>query len=543
VSENPYRLSSDVDGIGFVKADDVARPVLGDTFKVDMPYRIRAGLVHTLREARSNGHVFLPYGVLVSDSANLLNIQAGSIRPVLDGMPDLPEPEIIIDQGDQRPVYLVKLYDAERLAAHQLKLIAANTGRLNDLKESLAEKITAAETGLGFTLTEQQRAAVFMALSNKVSIITGGPGVGKSTILKLVTDVLAASHKSFALCSPTGRASKRLAEATKQSASTIHRLLEFNPLGFFAKCEENPINADVIIVDEMSMVDMSLFHFLLKAVPISTHLLMVGDADQLPSVGAGDVLHELIRSQQFPVTTLTNIFRQGKNSHIVSNAHEINAGHMPDLIPFPDWLYIEANDQESIQRAIVEAVCNQLPKAGYSPTKDVQVLLPMYKTEAGVNKLNMMLRERLNPMKAGEVERKFRAGDKVMQLKNNYQLGVFNGDMGYVADIRLSDDVMVIDMDGHSVEYPLGGLDQLTLAYACTIHKSQGSEYPVVVMGLSSSHYIMLKRNLIYTGITRGKQLVILVGDKAAIQTAVKRAETAKRYTLLSNRLKGTQGA
>jgi exodeoxyribonuclease V alpha subunit len=331
-----------------------------------------------------------------------------------------------------------------------------------------------------------------------------------------------------------------LGEATLQFARTIHRLLEFKPEegGYFARNAENPIYADMIVIDEASMLDLSLFHHLLKATHVKTHLLIVGDPDQLPSVGAGDVLHDLIRSGKFPVTRLDHIFRQAEGSSIITNAHLINAGKMPTLDMKPDWVFVEAPNPLAVQFQIVDLVCNKLPAKGFDPVHQVQVLLPMYKGDAGVNELNQLLRARLNPPKGG-VERKFRTGDKVMQLKNNYQLDVFNGDTGFVQEWDADEGKLMVEIDGRRVGYESSAMDQLTLAYACTIHKSQGSEYPVVIVGMTSAHYIMLKRNLLYTGITRGRQVVILVGDKRAIGMAVSHADTAKRYTRLVSRLNG----
>ncbi len=533
VKANPYTLARDVDGIGFQRADEIARLVLPD-WSAGSVLRLQAGIIHTLKESRSEGHCYLPRPTLVTKASEILHITEESISTVLDGMKLL-----LVFEEDR--VYLPWLHLTEREVADKLNtMLQKPESFLSDLKPKLESLRTEAEKKLGFALTDQQRQAVMMALSNKISIITGGPGVGKSTILKLITDILkvAEDDKTFALAAPTGRAAKRLAEATKQPASTIHRLLgyKYDPAGGYFEYDENhPLGVDMVVIDEASMLDLSLFRSLLVALKPGTHLLLVGDVDQLPSVGAGDVLRDMIRSQRFPVTTLKVIFRQGKDSRIVSNAHRINQGQMPDLTNTPDFIFAEADNPTAMQATIVDLVCNQLPKAGCSPVKDVQVLSPMYKGEAGVNVLNQVLRERLNP---GKAERKFKAGDKVMQLVNNYELEVFNGDVGFVRDYDKEDKTTKIEMDdGRVVLYPSKYIEQLTLAYACTVHKSQGSEYPIVVLVVSNAHYIMLKRNLIYTGITRGKKLVVVVGEKRAIQMAVHRADDSKRFTSLVDRL------
>ncbi|HML21837.1 MAG TPA: ATP-dependent RecD-like DNA helicase [Aggregatilinea sp.] len=539
IEENPYQLARDVDGIGFQKADEIARLVLDD-YRPDLPYRVQAGIRHALALAANDGHCYLPRPLLLQQASELLRVPQPTIEPILKRM-EFEMKEIVAD-GEPKMIYLSGLLRAEQQAAQRLKAIAASKDdSLDNIRDRVKTLIAEIEIQLSFKLTDLQMEGVETALLNKVTVITGGPGVGKSTCLKAITDVLRASKHSVSLCAPTGRAAKRLGEATKRSASTIHRLLEFDPVMWsFKRDEHDPIHDDMFIVDESSMIDVSLFNHLLAAIPEDAHLLLVGDADQLPSVGAGDVLRDIIKSGAFPVVRLNKIFRQAETSKIVSNAHRINQGQAPTLDAAPDWLYVEANGQEQIQAAIVKLVGDLLPSKGIPVLSDVQVLAPMYRGAAGVNDLNRLIRDRLNPAKASDkADRKFRAGDRVLQLKNNYELEVFNGDMGTVRMFDPDNKILVVEMDGRMVEYPSTDFDQLTLAYACTIHKSQGSEYPVVIIPVTMGHYVMLRRNLIYTGITRGKKLVILVGEKKAIHTAVSRVDASNRFTRLADRLKG----
>lgn len=554
VTSAPYDLAFDISLIGFQRADEIARKVLPD-WTPTAPGRLKAGIIHALKKATQDGHVYVPEQKLVERAADLLKIGQGSMQPIqaiLAAMLAEPDPHIkSIEKHADKPIYLWKLYEAERLIARRLNVLA-HTDEASTLGEvTVADAVRKAEAALSFELTDQQRDAAIMALSNRVSIITGGPGVGKTTILKLITDVLKPDEETkfdgveMALCAPTGRAAKRLSEATDQPAATIHRLLEFGPdytgVFMFQRHELNPLHAGMIIVDEASMLDTLLTHSLLKAIENGAHILFVGDVDQLPSVGAGNVLNDIIQSEQFPVARLSTIFRQAQQSQIVTNAHKINQGHRPDLTIAPDFLHVEIGETGRIGPQIVNIVCDKLAARGYDPANDVQVLAPMYRGDAGVNTLNQLLRARLNPPKLGKPERKFRPGDKVMQLRNDYGKGVHNGDVGFVEHIDKGDEKLYVRIDGRRVEYSFSDLNDLTLAYCCTVHKSQGSEYPVVVMVVSNAHYIMLRRNLLYTGITRGKRLVITVGTKKAIGIATNRADDSKRWTGLTEFLKAGQ--
>jgi len=556
VRDNPYRLAWDVDGIGFRRADEIARITLN--YAGDDPRRIEAGILHALKEAHGDGHVYLPNRELQNQAADLLgvadqkriaNVLAGMVKRDLFGGPTR-DAKVVVDEssGTESNVYLPQLHHAEQNAAQRVAAInRANSGQIAS-PDKLATLIAETEYDMGLTLTAQQRDAVLMALTNKVSVITGNPGVGKSLLLRAVVHVLQACDVSFTQCAPTGRAAKRMIEATGAQAATIHRTLQFQPGrfggGFFQKNERDPLDTAAVLVDECSMVDLSLFNNLLKAVPNRARLLLVGDIDQLPSVGPGNVLRDLIDSQTLPVARLDTIFRQDERSKIITSAHAINAGRMPHTAnDSDDFFFFAAESQEDIRDRIVELVSQRLPEAfGYDPLRDVQVLSPMYRGEAGVNALNHRLQQALNPPSLLRAEHKtgrrtFRVGDKVMQLKNNYTLDVFNGDMGFIRAVDTLNKKLIVAIEGREVTYEFKALDQLAHAFACTIHKSQGSEYPAVVMPVTTAHAIMLRRDLLYTGVTRGKQTVVLVGSRRAIGIAVHTAVAEKRHSALARRL------
>ncbi len=548
VQENPYRLARDIWGIGFLTADKIARD-LG--LPEDSPHRMAAGVIYALNEATNDGHVFLPRPELVRLAGELLRLEgvADGIEAAIDRLHAAEE--IAIDTApdaagqDREAVYLPGLYHAEVGVARRLRqMLDAPDSRLADLGSvHWGPFLAALGAESPIALTEQQRGAVRQALSSKVTILTGGPGTGKTFTMKTVIAALQRTGHSFLLCSPTGRAAKRLSEATGQPAQTIHRLLGYSPAEGFARNEENPLDADMIIVDEASMIDLSLFYHLLKAIAPETHLLLVGDADQLPSVGAGDVLRDLIRSGTIPVTRLETIFRQEGGSLIIRNAHRINHGEQPDTRnEGEDFFFFGAEDPESAAALVVDIVRNRLPERfGFDPLEDVQVLAPMHRGVVGVAALNQALQEALNPRgRPAErwiMGRLFRVGDKVMQVRNNYDKEVFNGDIGRVQAIDFDEQSLIVRMEDRLVTYDWSECDELVHAYAISVHKSQGSEYPVVVMPILTQHYMMLQRNLLYTAVTRARRMVVLVGTRKAIAIAVRNDKIAQRYSALAWRL------
>ena len=550
VTENPYRLARDIWGIGFLTADKIARD-LG--LPPDSPHRMAAGVVYALNEATNDGHVFLPRHELVERAGGLLRLT----EPVPHGIEDAIDnlygwQEIIIDdvpEGNvtQEVIYLPSLYYAESGVARKLRqILETPQSRLADLREVHWGPFLAALSGSSaVALTGQQQEAVRAALTSKVSILTGGPGTGKTTTLRTVIGGLRQTGHRFLLCSPTGRAAKRLSEATEEPAQTVHRLLGYSPGEGFVYNEENPLDTDMIVVDEASMLDLSLFYNLLKAVSPQTHLLLVGDVDQLPSVGAGDVLRDLIRSGVVPVTRLEVIFRQEASSLIIRNAHRINRGESPDTSNRGrDFFFFGVEEPEDAAALVVDIVQRRVPeKFGYHPLDDVQVIVPMYRGPAGVDALNRVLQEALNPpgrpAERRLMGRLFRVGDKVMQTRNNYEKDVYNGDIGRVHAFDFEEQSMTVRMEGRLVTYDWSECDELVHAYAISVHKSQGSEYPVVVMPILTQHFMMLQRNLLYTAVTRAREMVVLVGSRKAIAIAVKNDQIAQRYSALHWRLRG----
>ncbi len=549
LQENPYRIAMDVHGIGFVTADRIARN-LG--FDKNSPLRAEAGLHYLLFRAAEDGHVCLPLEGLLSQGETLLETDravleralkrlAADGRVFLQPLAGAPAERF----SSSHAVYLRGYFVAETQTAQRLRHLAAVPKRIPRSKAD--EAVSRIQAVLPFRLAPQQEAAVSKALTEKIVIVTGGPGTGKTTLVQAICAVYRKMGRRLCLAAPTGRAAKRLSETTGHPAGTIHRLLEFSPqMGGFQRNEQKPLTADCVIVDEASMLDALLIHHLLKAVPPKATLVLVGDVDQLPSVGAGCVLEDLIESGVFPVVRLTEIFRQARRSLIVVNAHRIRKGEFPiyrtDADHLMDFYFIEKDDPEAVLDIILRLCTERIPsRFGFHPVDDIQVLSPMHRGVVGAQRLNQELQAVLNP-KGPSIERggrTFRVGDKVMQVRNNYDKEVFNGDVGRIARVNTEEQEVVVRMDGRAVSYDFSELDELAHAYAISVHKSQGSEYPAVVVPLLTQHYMMLQRNLLYTAVTRGKKLVILVGSKKALAIAVKNDKTQQRFTLLRHRLSG----
>ena len=542
VRENPYRLAFDVWGIGFLSADKLAA-ALG--VARDAPSRAEAGVRHVLDEEGGNGHVFVPRPRLAQKAAALLDLPEESADAAIDRLAKLGDVALdasVVEDARAPAVYEAGLYRAEAaLAAGLRKLLAAPAPKLAiDEERALGWY----EKEAGIALARQQAEAVKTALSAKVAVITGGPGVGKTTIVRGIVSILAKKGVAVALAAPTGRAAKRLSDATGVPASTLHRLLEWRPAeGGFSRNAARPLEADVVIVDEASMVDVRLGADLIGALPASTRLVLVGDVDQLPSVGPGTVLADVIASGAVPVVRLTEIFRQAAQSLIVVNAHRIHDGDLPELggqAADRDFFFLEEDDPARAAALIRDLVTTRLPrKYGLAP-HEIQVLSPMHRGELGAGNLNLLLQEALTTGAVG-VERgtrSLRLGDKVMQVRNDYDKEVWNGDSGVIERIDTEAETMTIRFDDRSVEYGLDELDTLSLAYAATVHKSQGSEYAAVVIPVHTQHYVMLQRNLLYTAVTRGKRLVVLVGTRKALALAVRNADVAGRCSGLAARLR-----
>ena len=542
MSENPYRLASDIRGIGFRTADRIAEK-LG--IEKTAMIRVRAGISFALSEAMGDGHCGLPRAELVRLAEELLQVPAELIESAL--LDELADGTVTADDvGNVGCIFLTGLYMAERDIAEQLKRI--RTGPLPWPAIDADKALPWIEQKTDLALAASQAEAIRLALRSKAMVITGGPGVGKTTIVNSILRILAAKGTRLLLCAPTGRAAKRMAEATGMEASTIHRLLEFDPKAFgFKRNDETPLKCDLLVVDESSMVDVRLMQSLMKAVPDRAALLIVGDIDQLPSVGPGQVLADIIGSGAVPVVRLTEVFRQAAQSRIVTTAHAINAGHVPDLSPpdgSNDFYFVPAADPQQAVPRIVELVSRRIPKRfGLDPTRDIQVLCPMNRGGVGARSLNIELQAALNPAGDKKVERfgwTFAPHDKVMQIENDYDRDVYNGDIGIIEDVDLDEGEVAVNFDGRTVSFVFGELDTLVPAYAVTIHKSQGSEYPAVVIPVMTQHYAMLQRNLIYTGVTRGKKLVVLVGQKKAVAIAVKNTSGRRRWSKLDEWLAAT---
>jgi exodeoxyribonuclease V alpha subunit len=539
VKENPYRLALDISGIGFKTADKVARSMGIDP---NSQIRAEAGIIHVLSELVDEGHCYYPYDELKQKVAELLEIDPAILETALAAL--AREERILIEVlPETKAVYLTPLHVAEANVARRLKTLMASPKQA--LQIDVEKAIAWVESTSHINLAETQKLALRKTIIGKVVVLTGGPGTGKTTLINSLVKILEKKGQRIVLASPTGRAAKRLSEVTGREAKTIHRLLEFSPKeGGFKRNEDNPLDADLVVIDEASMVDILLMNNLLKAIPLTATLLLVGDVDQLPSVGPGNILKDIIASGSVETIILTAIFRQAQESLIIVNAHRVNGGEFPQLKPQPgqrsDFYFIEKDDPEEVLGVIKELCIKRLPVAfRLNPLDDIQVMTPMHRGTVGVANLNAELQALLNPQGKAITRggRLFRVNDKVMQIKNNYEKDVFNGDIGALAAIDLEPQKVQVKFEGRMVDYELNDLDDLVLAYAISIHKSQGAEYPVVVVPLLSQHYIMLQRNLLYTAITRAKRLVVLVGSKRAIAIAVRNNKVQRRFTNLAAKL------
>jgi exodeoxyribonuclease V alpha subunit len=534
VRENPYRLADDIWGIGFKTADTIAMKM---GFEKDGPYRCRSGLLYVLNEFANDGHCYAPRGELLEKASAILEIDQVKLSETVDRM--LAEEDIHMEAPDK--IYLMPFFFSERGVAQRLRAIMSATVSVpvGDTDRLLAD----AEREYGVRYDEIQRAAIKKALASKVTVLTGGPGTGKTTTTRGIITLLASTGRGILLAAPTGRAAKRMSEVTGMEAKTIHRMLGFSPGGGYERNENNPLEGDALIVDESSMIDVILMYNLLKAVPDSMKVILIGDSDQLPSVGAGNVLLDIIASGVVPVTCLTTIYRQAGASDIILNAHRINRGEFPVLSggKQSDFFYIEEDNPENIPSLISGLCAQRLPRYyEVDPIQGIQVLSPMQRGETGAANLNALLQETLNPgkvaLRRGGTE--YRLDDKVMQIRNNYDKEVFNGDIGQVSAVDVEERELTVLFDGVAVAYDVSELDELVLAYATTIHKAQGSEYPIVVMPFTMQHYVMLQRNLLYTGVTRAKKALVLVGTKKAIGYAIRNNTVTRRNTGLAERLR-----
>lgn len=541
LESEPYRLARDIWGIGFKTADKIARDM---GLPADAPTRIEAGVVYTLNKQAEEGHVYVPRAELATRAAELLEVKEEKVEYAVTRLEALDQvkTETMAQERKENAVYLTPFYYCEVGVTNRLRRMMNTAGsRLHRLRADPRVRHTG-----DLELSPQQRQAIEAGLTHKVSVLTGGPGTGKTTILRVLTEMLRRSRCTFALASPTGRAAKRLSEATGHPAKTIHRLLEYSPAGGFERNEENPLDVDMVVVDEASMLDLVLTNNLLKAVDPRSHLLLVGDVDQLPSVGAGDVLRDIIASGLAAVTRLDVIFRQAQDSLIVTNAHRINQGWLPRTPrSAQDFFLFVQPDPDKAAALLVDVVKNRIPrKFNLDPSRDIQVLSPMYRGSTGVTNLNEVLQEALNPPAPNRPERRMggrtlRVGDRLMQTRNNYEKGVYNGDIGRLAVLDRVEQTVVVDFDGRTVVYDWMDLDQVVHAFAISVHKAQGSEYPAVVIPVTMQHYLMLQRNLLYTAVTRARRLVVLVGTKKAIAVAVRNSKVSRRHSALDWRLSG----
>ena len=530
VKTNPYKLADDIWGIGFKTADTIASKM---GYEKNDLRRLKSGVTYTLSHMAEEGNVYAEEEQLVKSAIELLDADETPVRQAISEM--LQSEDLI---ADAEAIYMPPFYYAEVGTANRLnKLLDCVEGSLFNIIPDIS--VISKQTGVEYD--EVQAEAIREAVSSKVMVLTGGPGTGKTTTTQGIIAALKAMGLRILLAAPTGRAAKRMSEATGMEAKTIHRLLEYNPKDGYKRNDDNPLEGDALIVDECSMIDLLLMNNLMKAIPAGMRLVLVGDIDQLPSVGAGNVLRDIIDSKRIPVIRLTRIFRQAQESRIVMSAHAINKGVFPDTSngKNTDFFFIQQEDPEQAVDTIVKLVKERLPNAYKRPTSDIQVLTPMQRGVVGAANLNMALQTVLNP---GQVSLNrsgysFRQGDRVMQLRNNYDKEVFNGDLGYIERVDMEDRTLFVCFDGRTVEYDVSELDELTLAYATTIHKSQGSEYPIVVMPVLMTHYVMLQRNLIYTGITRAKKICVLVGTKKALSFAIRNLSVLKRNTKLKERL------
>ena len=551
VRSNPYRLAEDIFGIGFLTADRIATQ-LG--FKPNAPERIQAGILFVLSQFAGEGHVFYPMADLTAKCAEILDVDASAVSVTTEVL--ARDRKVVIealktgeeaDATTTRVVYPAHLHRCETSVAHRLtELMRVPSGLRPILSDQAMQWV---QRQLDIALADNQATAVRTALDSKVMVITGGPGTGKTTIVNAILQIYRRMRATVLLAAPTGRAAKRLSETCGYSAKTLHRLLEYSlQQGGFQRDEDHPLEVDVLIVDEASMIDTVLMYHLLKAVPASAVLILVGDVNQLPSVGAGSVLADIIASQAVPVARLNKIFRQARTSRIIVNAHLINDGRIPDLSTMPpdqetnDFFFIEQDEPQRIVEIILELVQARIPgRFSLDTFKDIQVLSPMHKGLLGTGHLNRSLQQALNRRTEGIArgEQKFMVSDKVMQIRNNYDKDVFNGDIGRIERIDAATREVLIDFDGREVSYEFSDLDEIVLAYAVSVHKSQGSEYPAVVIPIHTQHYVLLQRNLIYTAVTRGRRLVVLVGSRKALAIGINNNKTLQRCTFLSQRLAG----
>ncbi len=550
VRENPYRLATDIAGIGFVTADRIAEKI---GIPRNAPMRVAAGVLYVLNRLADAGHVYFPDAALIDRAQETLAVAPALI---VQSLRTLAAEELVIIEGPppggpgaegaSQPVYLTPFHRCETAIARKLRALLEVPRARPVVEADVA--LAWVQQQLAITLSENQVQAVRVAITHKVMVITGGPGTGKTTIVNSILRLLGRVPARVLLAAPTGRAAKRMSEATGCEAKTIHRMLEYNfQKGGFQRNEENPLVCDALIVDEASMIDVVLMHHLLKAVPLTAAFILVGDVNQLPSVGAGNVLGDVIESGAVPVVRLTQIFRQASQSQIIVNAHKINEGIVPlaDAAGADetgqDFFFIEREEPEHVRDTIIELVLNRIPKGfGLDPLNEIQVLTPMHKGVVGTTHLNQKLQEALNPGEGGVARGEFfyRVGDKVMQIRNNYDKEVFNGDIGRITALSAEDRELTVVFDGRAVAYDFSDLDEIVHAYAVSVHKAQGSEYPAVIFPVLTQHYILLQRNLIYTAVTRARRLAVLVGTRRALAIGVKSARTERRFTRLCERLR-----
>ena len=566
VKENPYRLATDIFGIGFLLADKIAGKI---GFENDDPLRVSAGILYVLQQLAGDGHVYHPYAPLMDRCRDILNVERDAIVDAL-GRLAIDQKIVIEDLNENiegfkenhKAVYLTLFHRCETGIDRRLKRLVETPKSIRTIDSDPA--VEWVQKQLSITLAKNQIKAIRQAFDNKVLVITGGPGTGKTTIINAIIKILSKIDSQLSpveltgkkkarimLAAPTGRAAKRMTEATGHSARTIHRLLEYSPQkGGFQRNEDKPLECDVLIIDEASMIDTVLMHHLLKAVPPFASLILVGDIFQLPSVGAGNVLGDIIESGVIPVAALNEIFRQAKTSRIITNAHKINSGILPffekndTFDPANDFYFIENDNPEKVLEIILELAKKRIPQRfGFGAYDDIQILTPMHKGLVGASNLNDRLQAVLNPGEGGVMrgERTFRINDKVMQVRNNYDKDVFNGDIGRISAIRYDEQQVSISFDDRQVEYDFSELDEIVLAYAVSVHKSQGSEYPVVVFPILTQHFVLLQRNLIYTAVTRGRKLVVMVGSRKALAIGVNNNKTQQRYTRLQYRLRAKE--
>ena len=535
VQEDPYSMTRDIRGVGFRTADSLA---LGLGFGSSSSSRLRAGILHCLQEWQGNGHCAIKIPVLIEQASKLLDVSADQVQMAMDLCLQEEEIQITGDLVQEKMLCMVEKQISMRVATllytdrqNNRSHLSLDMEKLSSLQRAFPEII----------LSEEQHETLRRAVSNSLSVITGGPGVGKTTILKILTYLFVSSGCKVKLCAPTGKAARRMESVTKHTASTLHKLLQYKGAADFAANEENPLEGDVFIVDEASMLDIWLFYALLKALPADATLILVGDVDQLPSVGPGHVLRDLIETSLVPVSYLSQIFRQQKASGIIAAAHSVNRGFWVEPLDVSDFFFIEADNPKRVQDLLLKMLLDRIPKRyGLHPVLDIQVLAPMYKGDAGIEALNRILQETLNPHEPDVLfgARNFRAGDKVMQLENNYDKEVFNGDQGMIEGIDSSAQQMAVRFEDRVLVYTRSEIEELSLCYAASVHKVQGSEFSAVILVLMNSHYTMLKRNLVYTAITRGKNLVIVLGQKRALLKAVEDTTGQSRITLLQTRIR-----